>query len=137
MKSIVVTYPNVRALPKGIKRMLVASESLFFGQARRAPVERNHENLFLHAVLKEGKEGFRGRPLVMQHLSWRNSTGKARPSVRASSDISQPFLRRFCLAFCAAAIFALAAALIRRLFLGRFLVDAKTFLRLPGKLIRL
>jgi hypothetical protein len=36
MKSIVVTYPDFQSLPKGIKRMLVASESLFFGGAKSA-----------------------------------------------------------------------------------------------------
>jgi hypothetical protein len=36
MKSIVVTYPDFQSLPKGIKRMLVTSESVFFGDARTA-----------------------------------------------------------------------------------------------------
>ena len=30
MKSIVTTYPDFQMLPKGVKRMLVASESFFF-----------------------------------------------------------------------------------------------------------
>lgn len=30
MKSIVCTYPDFRELPKGLKRMLVVSETLFF-----------------------------------------------------------------------------------------------------------
>lgn len=34
MKSIVTTYPGFQALPKGLKQMLVASESLFFDEAR-------------------------------------------------------------------------------------------------------
>jgi hypothetical protein len=71
MRSIVMTYPDFQSLPKGIKKMLVISENLFFGHAKTAPVERSHGNLFLHGVLKEGKEGFHGEPLVMQHLSWR------------------------------------------------------------------
>jgi hypothetical protein len=33
MKSILVTYPDFQSLPKGIKRMLVLSESLFFNDA--------------------------------------------------------------------------------------------------------
>jgi hypothetical protein len=33
MKSIITTYPDFAALPKGIKRMLLASESLFFAEA--------------------------------------------------------------------------------------------------------
>jgi len=43
MKSIITTYPDFHALPKGIKRMLLASESFFFSEAysqhdQRAPV---------------------------------------------------------------------------------------------------
>jgi hypothetical protein len=34
MKTIMMTYPGFQALPKGIKMMLVASESFFFGEAR-------------------------------------------------------------------------------------------------------
>jgi hypothetical protein len=34
MKSIVTTYPRFQALPRGIKQMLVISESLFFDEAR-------------------------------------------------------------------------------------------------------
>ena len=36
MKSILVTYPDFRSLPKGIKRMLLISESLFFEAAKPA-----------------------------------------------------------------------------------------------------
>jgi hypothetical protein len=33
MKSIITTYPDFHTLPKGIKRMLLASESFFFAEA--------------------------------------------------------------------------------------------------------
>ena len=33
MKSIVVTYPYFQSLPKGIKVMLIASETFFFNDA--------------------------------------------------------------------------------------------------------
>ena len=33
MKSIITTYPDFHVLPKGIKRMLLASESFFFAEA--------------------------------------------------------------------------------------------------------
>jgi len=36
IKSIMVTYPDFQSLPKGIKKMLVTSESVFFGDARTA-----------------------------------------------------------------------------------------------------
>jgi len=34
IKSITVTYPDFQSLPKGIKKLLVASESFFFREAR-------------------------------------------------------------------------------------------------------
>ena len=37
MKSIVCTYPDFRTLPKGLKQMLVLSETLFFEEALTAP----------------------------------------------------------------------------------------------------
>ena len=40
MKSIVVAYPYFQSLPKGIKRMLVTSEDLFFSDAKTAPMEQ-------------------------------------------------------------------------------------------------
>lgn len=33
-KSIMVTYPDFQALPKGVKRMLLASEDFYFGEVR-------------------------------------------------------------------------------------------------------
>ena len=34
MKSIVFTYPGFQALPRGIKQLLVTSESIFFKESR-------------------------------------------------------------------------------------------------------
>jgi hypothetical protein len=34
MRTIILTYPGFRSLPKGVKQMLVTSENLFFGNAR-------------------------------------------------------------------------------------------------------
>jgi hypothetical protein len=39
VKSIVLTYPDYQTLPRGVKRMLVASETSFFCEA--APVRSN------------------------------------------------------------------------------------------------
>jgi hypothetical protein len=33
-KSIICTYPDFRALPKGLKQLLVISENLFFEEAQ-------------------------------------------------------------------------------------------------------
>lgn len=43
MKSITLTYPDFQALPKGIKRLLIASENLFFGDARSATLVRSQK----------------------------------------------------------------------------------------------
>jgi hypothetical protein len=58
MKSIVVTYPNFQSLPKGIKRMLVTSESVFFRNARTA--------------LNGREELVRGRAPLTMRSSWKN-----------------------------------------------------------------
>jgi hypothetical protein len=34
MKSIITTYPDFQSLPRGIKKMLLASENFFFGEVR-------------------------------------------------------------------------------------------------------
>jgi len=34
MKSVTTTYPGFHALPKGVKQMLLVSESFFFDEAR-------------------------------------------------------------------------------------------------------
>ncbi len=39
MKSIMTTYPNFQALPRGIKRLLLASETFFFGEAQAKPAD--------------------------------------------------------------------------------------------------
>jgi hypothetical protein len=37
MKSIMITYPDFRELPKGIRQMLVVSETFFFEEAMPTP----------------------------------------------------------------------------------------------------
>jgi hypothetical protein len=57
-KSILVTYPDFRSLPKAIRRMLVTSESVFFREARTA--------------LNGREELLRGRAPLTTHLNWKN-----------------------------------------------------------------
>jgi len=71
MKSIVVTYPEFQSLPKGIKRMLVTSESLFFRDARTA--------------LNGREELLRGRAPLATDPYWRNLISQQ--SIAASSPI--------------------------------------------------
>lgn len=47
MKSIVFTYPDFRELPKGLKQMLVVSETLFFEEIQTMPlmIESHHTEI--------------------------------------------------------------------------------------------
>ena len=69
MKSILVTYPNFQALPKGLKQMLLASESFFFDQSKTAP-RQSGEPPKIAAVLSL-HENRRGLSSLI-HPSWRN-----------------------------------------------------------------
>ena len=40
-KSIVCTYPDFRALPRGVKQMLVASEDWYFGEVQTSFLKRD------------------------------------------------------------------------------------------------
>ena len=69
MKSILVTYPNFQALPKGLKQMLLASESFFFDESKAAPRQsgeaaKNAPNM----SLRENRLGMSS----FLHPSWRN-----------------------------------------------------------------
>jgi len=43
MNSITATYPGFQSLPKGIKRMLVVSENLFFEEAKGLPQDQGSQ----------------------------------------------------------------------------------------------
>jgi hypothetical protein len=61
IKSIVVTYPDYQSLPKGVKRMLVTSESLFFRDARTAPMKRRDGTRMVNPALAVREELIRER----------------------------------------------------------------------------
>jgi hypothetical protein len=42
MRTIILTYPGFQSLPRGIKQMLVTSESFFFSEAMTAAANINH-----------------------------------------------------------------------------------------------
>jgi len=44
-KSIVCTYPDFRTLPKGVRQMLVISETLFFDEVQTAAPEKPDSHL--------------------------------------------------------------------------------------------
>ncbi len=72
MKSILVTYPNFQSLAKGIKRMLVTSESFFFGDANSAPVGGKAAARTAGNALKESNDRWQRQPLEKQSALWRN-----------------------------------------------------------------
>jgi hypothetical protein len=67
MKSIMVTYPNFRLLPKGLKQLLLASESFFFEEAILPPRRREEKQSFMP---NQGKECIAKGSL--SHPAWRN-----------------------------------------------------------------
>lgn len=42
MRTIILTYPRFQSLPRGIKQMLVTSESFFFGEAGATAAKVNY-----------------------------------------------------------------------------------------------
>ncbi len=40
MRTIMMTYPGFQTLPRGVKKMLVASENFFFTEAEPQPLDR-------------------------------------------------------------------------------------------------
>jgi hypothetical protein len=67
MKSIIVTDPDFQSLPKGIKRLLVASESFFFREPGPRPA---HQGL----VQSPQKQQFGRNPEVISADRFRHST---------------------------------------------------------------
>jgi len=65
MKSIVTTYPGFQSLPRGIKQLLVISESAFFDEARpaiaRPSAIQSKVGNYLREIQPESKIVFRER----------------------------------------------------------------------------
>jgi hypothetical protein len=51
-KSIVCTYPDFRALPKGLKQLLLASENQFFGEIKTPGSQSLEKKHFLPSLQK-------------------------------------------------------------------------------------
>ena len=69
MKSIMMTYPEFRALPKGLKQLLLASESFFFDETEARPKDGLHDGQTL-AILNHIAR--RSGPPMPFHPNWRN-----------------------------------------------------------------
>lgn len=69
MKSIIMTYPDFRALPKGLKQMLLASESFFFDETEARPNDglQDEQTLAIlnHIANRSGSQ-------LPFHPNWRN-----------------------------------------------------------------
>jgi hypothetical protein len=63
MKSIVTTYPEFHSLPRGLKQLLVVSESVFFDEARPVIPKpsgiRSRVDNYLRMLQPESKNVFR------------------------------------------------------------------------------
>lgn len=51
MKSIITTYPDFATLPRGVKAMLLFSESCFFQDAKSSPMKLRNNLLPTSAAL--------------------------------------------------------------------------------------
>jgi hypothetical protein len=72
MKSIMVTYPGYQNLPRGLKMLLVASESFFFGYPRPGSGKTPGGKVTAGAGSAPGKGiGFSDRLLPLGTV-WRN-----------------------------------------------------------------
>lgn len=60
MKSIMATYPDFQALPKGVKQMLLASETFFFDQTKLHPDDNRHDEqtlaILAHIARRQGTQ---------------------------------------------------------------------------------
>ena len=69
MKSIMVTYPGFQSLPKGLKQMLLASESFFFDQTKINSKDRPQDEQTLAILSHIARQSGSQLPF---HPSWRN-----------------------------------------------------------------
>jgi hypothetical protein len=57
MKSILLTYPGFQSLPKGVKKMLVTSETHFFKNAKHSSTARREAQGIIVPPQKPGQFG--------------------------------------------------------------------------------
>jgi hypothetical protein len=50
MKTIILTYPGFQALPKGVRQLLVATESFYYGETSVAAQKSNDNKPDLGAI---------------------------------------------------------------------------------------
>ena len=72
MKSIITTYPDFQSLPKGIRRMLVASESFFFLEANSRMQKPRNGEATTGSIPNPNRGANPGGPLFAFGSAWRN-----------------------------------------------------------------
>ncbi len=70
MKSIITTYPDFQALPRGVKKMLLASESHFFDDAETRRVKRRGGAVSTAAMVNRKRDA--GEQIPTLDAGWRN-----------------------------------------------------------------
>ena len=73
LNSITATYPGFQSLPKGVKQMLLVSESVFFDEARAA-LKAN----------QTGQHGHLGNDVILHVTSQAGAGFGPRATIRAS-----------------------------------------------------
>ena len=72
MKSIIMTYPDFQSLPKGIKRMLVASESFFFRETESRLKRPRDAAVTARTILRANRGYDLSGPSSAFGAAWRN-----------------------------------------------------------------
>jgi hypothetical protein len=72
MKSIITTYPDFQSLPKGVRRMLVASESFFFHEANSRMQKPRISEATTGSTPGPNRGTNAGGPLSAFGYAWRN-----------------------------------------------------------------
>jgi hypothetical protein len=72
MKSIMMTYPDFIRLPRGIKQMLVASESFFFAEAGARTQQPALGVLKIHVSFKQQQTFEPASRFPVWNNAWRN-----------------------------------------------------------------
>jgi hypothetical protein len=72
MKSIITTYPDFQSLPKGVRRMLVVSESFFFLEADSRMQKPRPSEVTAGSTLGPNRRTNPGGSLSAFGYAWRN-----------------------------------------------------------------
>ena len=72
MRSIVMTYPGFQTLPRGLKMLLVASESFFFREAKSPLLKPRSGELTVRVTLKPNKRADLNKQFLAFSTAWRN-----------------------------------------------------------------